>query len=193
MQTWKGSVPCKYVGNVYEPVPHNTVCYQKKVKSWCVNEHQRWVRWGVLPCKVLNSSLTFQSSEHFFVTPTVSFNLTTPVVFFRFFMQPRKAGVEMLNLIWETKKGRDVPYQACLRIGAETLHSLLLLTHKQVHILWLSVLMGFLQCYLFCDAGKIYFLSAWFCILSFNVTTIMLTDEWTVSPKDIETRKMYNI
>lgn len=50
------------------------------------------------------SVLTFQSSEHFFVTPTVSFNLTTPVVFFRFFMQPRKAGVEMLNLIWGTKK-----------------------------------------------------------------------------------------
>jgi hypothetical protein len=42
------------------------------------------------------------------VTPTVSFNLTTPVVFFRFFMQPRKAGVEMLNLIRDTvKEERD--------------------------------------------------------------------------------------
>lgn len=59
-------------------------------------------------------------------------------------MQPRKAGVEMLNLIWDTEKGRDVLGQACLRIGAEALQSLLLLTHKQVRILWLSVLKGFL-------------------------------------------------
>lgn len=50
-------------------------------------------------------------------------------------MQPRKAGVEMLNLIWDTRKGRDVPGHACQRTGAEALQSLLLLTHKQEHIL----------------------------------------------------------
>lgn len=42
------------------------------------------------------------------VTPTVSFNLTTPLVFFRFFMQPWKAGVEMLNLRMGCRKGGPV-------------------------------------------------------------------------------------
>lgn len=38
-------------------------------------------------------------------------------------------------------------------------HSLLLVTHEQVHVLRLSLLMGCLECYLFCDAREIYFLS----------------------------------
>lgn len=84
-----------------------TLCAtRRKSKVDVLTNTQRWVGWGALPCKVLNSSLTFQSSEHFFVTPTVSFNLTTPLGFFRFFMQPRKAGVEILNLIGDTKKGK---------------------------------------------------------------------------------------
>ena len=119
------------------------------VKSWCANTSQTWVSWEPLLCKVLNSSLTFQSSEHFFVTPTVSFNLTTPVVFFRFFMQPRKAGVEMLNLIWGCKKRkrwtkRRLAGELQLKHGT---HSLQLLTHEQVRVLWLSLLVGFLYCY----------------------------------------------
>lgn len=83
-------------------------------------------------CKAPASALTFQSSEHFLVTPTVSFSLTTPLVFFRFFMQPRKAGVEMLNLIWDTMEDRDVPGQATPR------------TQKQGCISGSSVLAGFL-------------------------------------------------
>lgn len=85
-----------------------TLCSQTKVKSWCVTAFGRWANCDAIHHKVLHPPLTFQSSEHFLVTPTVSFNLTTPVVFFRFFMQPRKAGVEMLNLIRDTvKEERD--------------------------------------------------------------------------------------
>lgn len=78
---------------------------QKLVCKWI--QGCKWVQDGLSGeprCLARFWILTFQSSEHFLVTPTVSFNLTTPVVFFRFFMQPRKAGVEMLNLIWGTKK-----------------------------------------------------------------------------------------
>lgn len=60
--------------------------------------------WDTMCHVALHPALTFQSSEHFLVTPTVSFNLTTPLVFFRFFMQPWKAGVEMLNLGKECRK-----------------------------------------------------------------------------------------
>lgn len=153
MQTWRGSAST-LESVINEPVHHNTVCYQKKrVKSWYVKECQVWTSWGASLCKVLNS-LTFQSSEHLFVTPTVSFNLTTPLVFLRFFMQPRKAGVEMLNLVWDSREGRDGPEQAWLGIGAETLHSLPTISYYQADVSWLSLLLGFLERPLFCDAER---------------------------------------
>ena len=72
-------------------------------------------------------------------------------------------------------------------------HSLLLLTHEQVRVLRLSLPLEFLECYLFCDVREIYFLSVWFAFSALKVNTTMLTEEWPVSPKGIETQKMYNI
>lgn len=73
------------------------------VKSWCVNESQTWVSWGPLLCKVLNSSLTFQSSEHFCYSHCI-IQSDNASGLLQVLHAASKAGVEMLNLIWGCKK-----------------------------------------------------------------------------------------
>lgn len=141
--------------------------------------------------------LTFQSSEHFFVTPTVSFNLTTPVVFFRFFMQPRKAGVEMLNLIWGTKK-EDV-YQTRLVWELELKLSTLSATFHP----WTGMyFMGFHKNLFSWDFyNTTYFVklttpTSFRCDSAFSalkINIIVLTEEWPVSLKSIETENVQDV
>lgn len=95
------------------------------------------------------SLVTCQSSEHFLVTPTVSFNLTTPVVFFRFFMQPRNAGVEILNLNRDSETEKRCFTSGMPVIWGQEQCSLSPLIQKHVRILWFYDLMGFQSCYFF--------------------------------------------
>lgn len=108
MQTRKGSVPCKFVGSRNEPVPHNTVRYQKH--SWLGSS---------TCCKVLNSYLPVFWA--FFCDSHSVIQSNNTAGFLQIFHAASESRCRNVKPDLGYKKGRDVPDQACLRAGAETL------------------------------------------------------------------------
>ena len=169
------------------------LCATGRLKSWCVNEYQRWVGWGaVLFYKVFSTHLPV-----FWALLCYSYSVIQPnntSSFLQIFHAASESRCRNVKPDLGYKKGRGVPDQACLRIRAETLYFVCYFSSINRYLFY-----GCLFSWDLCNTTyfvKLRKSTSFQCDSAFSalrINMIVLTEEWPVPSKSIETENVQDL